>query len=74
MMEDSEMQCLIKNSINKNTEKTTKFAVSVFEGWRQKRVSSGSENIPELLTMTKEETSCWLARFVIYFMDSLIIR
>lgn len=53
---------LIEGAKNNNTQKSTKWAVGVFEEWRLK-LSKKEENIPQLTEMSAENRNIWLVRF-----------
>lgn len=62
---DKKIGDLITDASNKNTDKTTRWAVGIFEAWRVQRITKGKETIPDLLVMTDNEVNAWLARFCV---------
>ena len=57
---DDEINKMIQNSKSKNTEKSTKWCMNIFNEWKEQR----EEEIPDILDMTDNELNCWLARFI----------
>jgi len=57
---DEDIHEMIKNSKPKNTEKSTKWCINLFNDWKKPR----PEEIPDLLDMNDNELNCWLARFI----------
>ena len=57
---DEEINNMIQNSKPKNTEKSTKWCMKIFNDWKENR----PENIPDIVEMTDNELNSWLARFI----------
>ncbi|MCG7879380.1 MAG: DUF3504 domain-containing protein [Candidatus Thiodiazotropha taylori] len=57
---DFDIQQLKSSKINKNTAKSTRWCVTIFETWKSAR----AEAIPDFLIMDKQTMSFWLTRFI----------
>ncbi|XP_062585825.1 uncharacterized protein LOC134247485 [Saccostrea cucullata] len=61
VVNDDELKCLVENQENKNTKSNTKWAVKVFESWREQRAG----DIIELHLMDTKSMNHWLERFIV---------
>ncbi|XP_076082259.1 uncharacterized protein KIAA1958-like [Mytilus galloprovincialis] len=63
-MTDNEIDTLIEDAENKNTKKATKWAVNVYEDWRNSKIGSGLI-IPNLKDLSVQDINSILGKFVV---------
>ncbi|CAG2235861.1 unnamed protein product [Mytilus edulis] len=63
-MTDNEIDTLIEDAENKNTKKTTKWAVNVYEDWKNSKIGSGLI-IPNLKDLSVQDINSILGKFVV---------
>ncbi|XP_071172124.1 uncharacterized protein [Mytilus edulis] len=63
-MTDNEIDTLIEDAENKNTKKATKWAVNVYEDWKNSKIGSGLI-IPNLKDLSVQDINSILRKFVV---------
>ncbi|XP_071125661.1 uncharacterized protein KIAA1958-like [Mytilus edulis] len=63
-MTDNEIDTLIEGAENKNTKKATKWAVNVYEDWKNSKIGSGLI-IPNLKDLSVQDINSILGKFVV---------
>ncbi|CAG2250035.1 unnamed protein product [Mytilus edulis] len=63
-MTDNEIDTLIEDAENKNTKKATKWAVNVYEDWKNSKIGSGLI-IPNLKDLSVQDINSFLGKFVV---------
>ncbi|CAG2199631.1 unnamed protein product [Mytilus edulis] len=63
-MTDNEIDTLIEDAENKNTKKATKWAVNVYEDWKNSKIGSGLI-IPNLKDLSVQDINSILGKFVV---------
>ncbi|CAG2226667.1 unnamed protein product [Mytilus edulis] len=65
VVEDIDIDMLVKSTESRNTRKNTTWSVATFNDWRVARMKSNYCAIPELLQFTANDVNQWLSKFVI---------